>query len=66
MTRQLLREKDGKRLLTTGEVARLFFRSPKTIATWARTGKLHSERTKGGHHRIYEADAMNLLRGFRS
>lgn len=48
------------RLLRTGEVARLFQVSERTIAEWARRGRIPSVRTPGGH-RLYPADEIRRL-----
>jgi excisionase family DNA binding protein len=49
------------RLLTSGQVAKLFYVDPKTVAAWARRGKLRCIKTPGGHRRFYEADVLALL-----
>ena len=49
------------RLLTPGEVARMFRVDPKTVARWAKQGRIESIRTLGGHHRFREADIRALL-----
>lgn len=54
---------DTERLLTPGEVARMFRVTPKTVARWATTGRLASVRTLGGHRRYRERDALTLLDG---
>lgn len=53
---------DGEtdRLLTPGEVARLFGVDPKTVSRWADAGKLNALRTLGGHRR-YRADEVQSL-----
>jgi excisionase family DNA binding protein len=45
----------GPELLTPSEVAALFRVDVKTVTRWAKTGKLSSIRTVGGHRR-YRAD----------
>ena len=45
------------RLLRTREVARLFQVSERTVAEWARRGRIPSVRTPGGH-RLYPADQI--------
>ena len=50
-------------LLTPGEVAKLFSVDPKTVARWAREGKLSSIRTLGGHHRFFAEEVSSLLNG---
>ncbi len=37
--------------LRTAEVAKLLHVSPKTVARWAKEGKLPHQRTLGGHRR---------------
>ena len=50
-------------LLTSAEVASMFRVDPKTVARWAKTGKLSSIRTLGGHRRYREAEVRGLLTG---
>ena len=50
-------------LLTPAEVAAMFGVDPKTVARWARAGKLASVRTLGGHRRYREAEVRALLEG---
>jgi len=49
------------RLLTPAEVAAMFRVDPKTVTRWARTGRLWSTRTLGGHRRYRESDVQQLL-----
>ena len=48
------------RLLRTREVAQLFQVSERTVAEWARRGRIPSVRTPGGH-RLYPADQVRRL-----
>ncbi len=48
-------------LMTPGEVATQFRVDPKTVTRWAKTGKLTSIRTPGGHRRYYESEVRALL-----
>lgn len=48
------------RLLRTREVAQLFQVSERTVAEWARRGRIPSVRTPGGH-RLYPADDVRRL-----
>ena len=50
-------------LLTPSEVASLFRVDPKTVTRWAKSGKLTSIRTLGGHRRYREAEVKALLAG---
>lgn len=52
---------DGNKLLTPAEVAELFRVDPKTVTRWAKTGKLSSIRTLGGHRRYWESEVRGLL-----
>ncbi|MEU1877778.1 BldC family transcriptional regulator [Streptosporangium sp. NPDC020072] len=52
-----------ERLLTPGEVARIFGVDPKTVNRWALTGKIPSVRTPSGHRRYRETDITALLDG---
>ena len=51
------------KLLTPGEVARLFRVSPKTVTRWAEAGKLSSIRTLGGHRRFAADEVRRVLEG---
>lgn len=53
-------DESGK-LLTPSEVAELFRVDPKTVTRWAKTGKLSSIRTLGGHRRYWESEVRRLL-----
>jgi excisionase family DNA binding protein len=46
--------------LTPGEVAQLFRVNPKTVARWAKEGKLPFIQTLGGHRR-YPSRAIRTL-----
>lgn len=48
-------------LLTPSEVAALFRVDAKTVTRWAKTGRLSSIRTLGGHRRFYAAEVEKLL-----
>ena len=52
---------DHEVLLTTAEVASLFRVDPKTVTRWAKSGKLTSIRTLGGHRRYKESEVKALL-----
>ena len=41
----------------------LFDLDPKTVTRWAKSGKLTSIRTLGGHRRYREAEVRSLLAG---
>ena len=47
--------------MTPAEVASLFRVDPKTVTRWAKSGKLTSIRTLGGHRRYKESEAKALL-----
>ena len=49
------------RLMTPGEVARIFRVDPKTVTRWAAAGRIGSIRTPGGHRRIRESEVNALL-----
>ena len=51
----------GERYLAAAQVAELLSVSPKTVARWAKLGKLPCQRTLGGHRR-YPEDAILSLR----
>jgi excisionase family DNA binding protein len=50
-------------LLTPSEVAKLFRVDPKTVTRWAKSGKLSSIRTLGGHRRYRASEVRLLLEG---
>jgi excisionase family DNA binding protein len=50
-------------LLTPSEVASLFRVDPTTVTRWAKSGKLSSIRTLGGHRRYRETEVRELLGG---
>lgn len=54
---------EAEELLTPSEVAKLFRVDPKTVTRWAKSGKLSSIRTLGGHRRYRAAEVHRLLRG---
>lgn len=54
---------DPGKLLTPGEVAKIFRVDPKTVTRWAQSERLPSILTPGGHRRFWESDVLKLLRG---
>ncbi len=48
-------------LLKPGEVAEIFRVDPKTVARWAKAGKISCVRTLGGHRRFREAEIRALV-----
>ncbi len=48
-------------LMKPAEVAAMFRVSPKTVARWSVSGRLHPMRTVGGHRRFH-ADEVAALR----
>ena len=50
-------------LLTTSQVAALFFVDYRTISRWRRQGRLTSIKTPGGQYRFDEAEIRALLNG---
>ena len=54
---QTITTTDNVRLLTPGEVARLFSVDPKTVTKWADSGRLPCIRTIGNQRR-YPGDAI--------
>ncbi|HVE98739.1 MAG TPA: developmental transcriptional regulator BldC [Mycobacteriales bacterium] len=57
------RTPDTDPLLTPAEVATMFRVDPKTVTRWAKSGKLTSIRTLGGHRRYREIEVRQLLAG---
>lgn len=56
-------EMEIARLLTPGEVAKIFRVDPKTVTRWAAAGRIGSIRTLGGHRRFREDEVRALLEG---
>lgn len=54
---------DLPELLTPREVADMFRVDPKTVTRWAKSGKLNSIRTLGGHRRYRLSEVKELLSG---
>jgi excisionase family DNA binding protein len=54
-------EEDTSGLMVPSEVAALFGVDPKTVARWARSGRLTSIKTLGGHRRYRRADVLALF-----
>jgi excisionase family DNA binding protein len=54
---------DAEPFLFTSQVADLLHVSPKTIARWAKDGRLPFQRTLGGHRRYPEAAIRELAAG---
>lgn len=48
-------------LLTPSEVAALFRVDPKTVTRWAKSGKISSIRTLGGHRRYRASEIRGLV-----
>jgi excisionase family DNA binding protein len=51
---------DAEPFLLTSQVADLLHVSPKTVARWAKDGRLPYQRTLGGHRRYPEAAIREL------
>jgi excisionase family DNA binding protein len=51
---------DAEPFLYTSQVADILHVSPKTIARWAKDGRLPFQRTLGGHRRYPEAAIREL------
>jgi excisionase family DNA binding protein len=51
----------GDRLLTPGEVARMFRVDAKTVTRWAAAGRIGAVKTPGGHRRFWESEVRSLL-----
>jgi len=49
-------------LFTPAEVAEMFRVNPKTVARWARAGKISAIRTLGAHRRFHRAEIEAVLR----
>ena len=53
----------SKEYFSTGEAAELCSVTPDTVLKWIRAGKLHANRTPGGHHRIPRSALLPILQG---
>ena len=61
-----MQRQESEPLLTPGEVATMFRVDPKTVTRWAKTGRLTSIRTPGGHRRYRQTEVRALLAASRS
>jgi excisionase family DNA binding protein len=52
---------DKEPLLTPSEVAAMFRVNPKTVTRWARSGKISTIRTLGGHRRYRASEVREAL-----
>ena len=52
---------DTEHMMTPGDVAALFRVDQKTVNRWAKSGKLASIRTLGGHRRYRSSEVKALL-----
>jgi excisionase family DNA binding protein len=59
----MARKVTGPDLLIPTEVAGLFRVDAITVRRWAKTGKLRSIKTLGGHRRFYRAEVEALVAG---
>jgi excisionase family DNA binding protein len=50
-------------LLPPGEVAKMLGVDPKTLARWAKDGKIPSQRTLGGHRRFRRSVVDAIING---
>lgn len=50
-----------ERYLRTSEVAQILHVSPKTVARWAKEGRLQYMSTLGGHRRFPETNINDLV-----
>ena len=63
--RSTARTPEREPLLTPAQVAVMFRVDPKTVTRWAKTGRLTSIRTLGGHRRYRETEVRALLEGIK-
>ncbi|MCY9784951.1 BldC family transcriptional regulator [Nocardiopsis sp. EMB25] len=61
--RRALPTREPESLLTPAEVAAMFHVAPATVTRWAKSGKLRSFRTLGGHRRYCEVEVRSFLYG---
>lgn len=53
--------RDFGKVLTSGEVGKLFGVTGPTVARWAKEGKIKAFQTIGGHLRFHMADVLEAL-----
>ena len=51
------------RMLLSGEVAKIFRVDPKTVARWAKQGRMTSYKTPGGRNRFLESEVRQHMAG---
>ena len=51
---------EAVRVMTPAEVAQTFGVDPKTVARWAKSGRLSFIRTPGGHRRFLRSEVETL------
>jgi excisionase family DNA binding protein len=52
---------DSEPLLTPAEVSQIFRVDPKTVTRWARSGRISSVKTLGGHRRYPKSEILQVL-----
>jgi excisionase family DNA binding protein len=52
---------DSEPLLTPAEVSQIFRVDPKTVTRWARSGRISSLKTLGGHRRYPKSEILQVL-----
>jgi len=62
----MAQDSTGEPYLTPAQVAELLQVSPKTVARWAKLGKLPCLRTLGGHRRYPQAAILALREALTS
>jgi excisionase family DNA binding protein len=58
---RVVRDPESEPLLTPAQVATMFRVDPKTVARWAKAGRLTPIRTLGGHRRYRETEVRAML-----
>jgi excisionase family DNA binding protein len=53
--------REPEELMTPSQVAAMFRVNSKTVARWARTGRISCVKTPGGHRRFRASDVRDLL-----
>ncbi len=57
-------EKNGKRPLTTGQIAKYCHVTHRGVLKWVESGKLKAYRTPGKHSRVSEEDFLRFLKKY--